>query len=326
MTGPLRISIALCACDGEKYLPAQLDSIRGQTPPPGEIVICDDASGDGTVAIVERFLRDAPFPVRAVRNARRLGVAKNFEQAIGLCAGDVVALSDQDDVWLPGKLARIGALFSGDPALGAVFTDGEVVDESLRPLGYRLWQAHRPNRYQRKRLRQGDAFGALLSRNLATGATMAFRSRYRPLVLPIPDAWVHDGWIALLIAAVSKVEAVPESLILYRRHEAQQIGADRKGHSERIAIAKSTGTGEYRRMEEQYRAALDRLRSRGGLSPAIERELEGKIAHLALRAQRGGGAGPFSVATELVAGRYRRYSDGWKSAMKDLLMPGRSGG
>ena len=322
MTGKLRISVALCTCEGERFLREQLESIRSQTRPPDEIVACDDVSSDGTAEIVERFAGEVPFPVRFFRNERRLGSTKNFEKAIGLCAGDVIALSDQDDVWRPGKLARIEDIFSGDPALGAVFTDGEVVGEELHPQGYGLWQAHRVNRFQMKCLRNGDIYDALLNHNLATGATMAFHSRFLPLVLPIPGEWVHDGWIALLVAAVAKVEAVPEPWILYRRHKRQQIGAERKGFEGRIATAKRTGEEEYRRISQRYEEVLDRLRSFGNVSPEVLRNVEGKIAHLAFRAERSRkGGSPVRVAMELLSMRYRRYSGGWKSAMKDLFLP-----
>ena len=322
MTGRLRISVALCTCEGEKFLREQLESIRAQTRPPEEVVVCDDVSSDGTAEIVGRFAAESPFPVRFFRNERRLGSTKNFEKAVGLCTGEVIALSDQDDVWIPGKLGRIGAIFTGDPAIGAVFTDGEVVDEELHPQGFRLWQAHRPSRFQKICLRNGNVFDALLNHNLATGATMAFRSRFLPLVLPIPGAWVHDGWIALLIAAAAKVEAVPEPWILYRRHERQQIGAERKGLEGRIATAQRMGTEEYLGMSERYEEILDRLRSLGNVSPEVLRNVEGKIAHLAFRAERGrSGGSPARVARELLSLRYRRYSDGWKSAMKDLFLP-----
>jgi glycosyltransferase involved in cell wall biosynthesis len=322
MTGRLRISVALCTCEGERFLREQLESIRSQTRAPDEIVICDDVSGDGTAEIVERFAGESPFPVRFLRNERRLGSTKNFEKTIGLCAGDVIALSDQDDVWLHGKLSRIEDIFSGDPAIGAVFTDGEVVDEALRPLGYGLWQAHRPNRFQKIRLRNGNVFGALLNHNLVTGATMAFRSRFLPLLLPIPEEWVHDGWIALLVAAVAKVEAVPEPWIRYRRHERQQIGAERAGFEGRIVAAKKTGAEEYLGMAQRYEEVLDRLRSVGEVSPVILRNTEGKIAHLTYRAERSRKEGsPVRIAKELLSSRYRRYSDGWKSALKDLFRP-----
>lgn len=321
MTARLRISVALCTCEGERFLREQLESIRAQTRLPDEVVVCDDASGDGTATIVERFAGESPIPVRFLRNGRRLGSTKNFGKAIGLCTGDVIALSDQDDVWLPGKLARIGEIFSTDPALGAVFTDGEVVDEELRPLGYGLWQAHRPNRFQRNRLRKSNVFDALLNRNLATGATMAFRSRFLPQLLPIPGDWVHDGWIALLVAAVAKVTAVPEPWILYRRHGSQQIGAERKSLDVRIETAKRTGAEEYLGMAERYGEALDRLRSFGNVPPGVLRNVEGKIAHLAYRAERRrNGGGSVRVAKELLSSRYRRYSDGWKSALKDLFV------
>lgn len=326
MKGAVRISVALCTCDGERFLQEQLDSIRVQDRPPDEVVICDDDSADRTWTIVERFAREAPFPVRPVRNERRLGVAKNFGKVIGLCAGDVIALCDQDDVWRPGKLARLERLFSGDEGVGAAFTDGDVVDESLHPLGYGLWSAHRPNRFQKQCLRKGDAYRALLNRNLATGATMAFRSRYRPLILPVPEGWMHDAWIALLIAAASTVEAVPEPLIAYRRHVDQQVGAPQRGLEGRIGTARRTGSEEYRKIGERYAEALERLRARGGVSPELLRAMEGKIAHAAFRAgERGGSRSPISIAKEFFSGRYRLYSDGWKSALKDLAKAGPGG-
>src|SRR5213080_381833 len=98
------LSVALCTYNGAAYLGEQLDSIVAQSRPPDELVVCDDGSTDETVEVLETFLAEAPFPVRLQRNEANLGFVKNFEQAISLCTGDFVALSDQDDVWMPGKL------------------------------------------------------------------------------------------------------------------------------------------------------------------------------------------------------------------------------
>ena len=104
MDGLLNISVALCTCNGARFLSEQLVSLAEQTLRPIELVVCDDASDDGTWQLLEEFQRSAPFPVRLYRNVRRLGIAQNFEQAMLLCEGDVIALCDQDDVWLPEKL------------------------------------------------------------------------------------------------------------------------------------------------------------------------------------------------------------------------------
>jgi glycosyltransferase involved in cell wall biosynthesis len=135
----LSISVAMCTYNGSRFLPEQLASIARQTRQPDEMVVSDDGSTDATAEIVENFARSAPFPVRFIRNPRNLGSTKNFEQAIGLCSCDLIALSDQDDIWMPDKLARQAEMFELDPSLGGVFTDAELIDETGTLLCQRLW-------------------------------------------------------------------------------------------------------------------------------------------------------------------------------------------
>src|SRR5947208_14214106 len=99
------ISVAMCTYNGERFLKEQLESLAAQTRQPDELVVCDDRSTDSTPHIVEAFARAAPFPVRLEVNDRCLGSTKNFEHAILRCTGALIALSDQDDVWHPEKLA-----------------------------------------------------------------------------------------------------------------------------------------------------------------------------------------------------------------------------
>ena len=99
MAKTLTISIAMTTYNGEKYLQEQLDSFLGQNRLPDELVVCDDGSQDRTMAILESFSSRAPFPVRIYRNSAKLGYSKNFEKAGSLCTGDIIAFSDEDDVW-----------------------------------------------------------------------------------------------------------------------------------------------------------------------------------------------------------------------------------
>ena len=180
----MRLSIAMCTYNGAAYLSEQLESLAAQTRPPDELVVCDDRSNDGrTLEIVKAFARNAPFRVRLSVNRKNLGSKKNFARAIRRCRGDIIFLCDQDDVWRRDKLARFEDTFTSRPETGFVFSDADVVDENLRPL------SHLSDDFGRERLtdlEQVKAFHALLRRNLVTGATLAFRSSFRPLVLPIP--------------------------------------------------------------------------------------------------------------------------------------------
>ncbi len=103
---PNRISVALCTYNGERFLPQQLASMAKQTRLPDELVVCDDRSTDRTMALVREFAASSPYPVRIFENEHNLGFAANFERAIRLCEGDLIALSDQDDIWYPIRLER----------------------------------------------------------------------------------------------------------------------------------------------------------------------------------------------------------------------------
>src|SRR6185369_3346625 len=223
----MKISVAMCTYNGAEFLPAQLQSILAQSRPPDEIVICDDRSTDNTLTLLENFKNESPIPVTLHINDHNLGSVRNFERAITLCTGDVIALSDQDDVWRSDKLYLFETVLNNSPAAGMVFSDAAIVDEKLNPLNRRMWDEVGFDAHKRKLVKSGRALEVLITGWTVTGATMAFRSRFVKLSLPIPDeiAMIHDGWIALTIAAVADVVAVDKPLIQYRQHAQQQIGA-----------------------------------------------------------------------------------------------------
>jgi len=103
-----KISIAMAVYNGDRFIGEQLESFVRQTRLPDELVVSDNASTDRTVEIVRDFARRAPFKVRLVINDRNLGAAKNFERAITECTGDVIFLSDCDDVWYLNKVSVMG--------------------------------------------------------------------------------------------------------------------------------------------------------------------------------------------------------------------------
>lgn len=319
MSARLSLSIALATYNGERYLAEQLDSIARQTRPPDEMVISDDASSDATSALVQDFARSAPFPVRLLANRQRLGSTRNFEVAICACGGDVIFLCDQDDVWYPDKMARIEERLVQDPRAGAAFTDADVVGEDLRPRGRRLWDTVRFSPGEQTRVAACDAFPVLLKHPVVTGATMAFRSVYRDLVLPIPESWVHDAWISLLIGAASHLVPVPEALIAYRQHGGNQIGVQRRGKKRGKSFSEIYGPQLLR-----YELARKRFAELSDRIPDSERKLRSldeKLAFLRARASLPAARWKRLRAAwrELAALRYHRYARGLGSFRKDLL-------
>lgn len=100
----MKMSIAMATYNGARYLREQLDSFAAQTRLPDELVVCDDGSSDDTLNILEEFARTAPFQVRIFRNDVNLGYAQNFARALERCVGDLVFLSDHDNVWFEDKI------------------------------------------------------------------------------------------------------------------------------------------------------------------------------------------------------------------------------
>ncbi len=316
------ISIAMCTYIGGSYLQEQLDSLATQVRPPDELVVCDDRSTEGTVDLLRNFAQRVDFPVRLYVNEQNLGTTKNFEKAISTCSGDIIALSDQDDVWHPGKLERLETIFMNSPETGAVFSDAKAVDAELVPLGYRLWQYTGFGAAEQKRFRTGRAFEVLLKHNVVTGATLAFRGSYKPLILPIPTSWVHDGWIALLIAAVSQVAIIDEPLVFYRQHATNQVGAVKRSRVD----ASSPFEVIYSQRITKFTCAGDRLRDYIGQSPRSEEilsQIEAKIKHLRVRAAlpRDRWRRLPIACKELILLGYHRYAKGARSFVKDVFRP-----
>jgi glycosyltransferase involved in cell wall biosynthesis len=322
--GESLLSVALCTYNGSKYLPDQLRSIAAQTRLPDELIIIDDQSADGTIEISEAFKNTANFPVQIAINPQNLGVTKNFERAISLCVGDIIVLSDQDDVWRPEKLSRILNEFSKFPEVGLVFSDAEMVDEGLNFLGCRLWERSGFHRAQQLQAVKGKLFSVLLQENCITGATMAFRSRFRQAILPIPASVVHDAWIGLIIAALAPAAIIPEPLIMYRNHENNQIGVQVWGFKQRLQRSFKSDANTFLQQAQKYELALERLSARvdSPLMPRSIKELIGKITHLKNRGQmRQKPMARFVLALqELLKLHYHHFSNGWASFAKDIFL------
>jgi glycosyltransferase involved in cell wall biosynthesis len=315
-----QISIALCTCNGDSYLAEQLDSLLEQTYPPYELVVCDDTSQDESIAILESFATRAPFPVRLYRNPQRLGISANFEQAIGLCTGNVIALCDQDDVWQPNKLALFAKMF----AIGMdwVCCDASVSDSDLNSLGYTLWQRVKFDHSERELAREGHFFEVLIKHFVIAGATLAFKAQARDQLLPIPLGWHYDAWLATILAATGKAGLSEIPLQRYRQHSSNALGAIRLSlwHEARAAVALDRRS-YYAKEIARWDALAIRLEE---LEPpgTVRSQVDAKIAHLRRRA-----ALPVNrlarlpvVTAEILNGGYSRYTRNWGSIALDLLV------
>lgn len=221
----VKISIACCTYNGEQYLLEQLLSIASQTRTPDELVICDDGSIDRTIEIIENFALAAPFVVRLYKNdGQSLGSAKNFEKAIKLCFGDMIVLSDQDDVFRRDKLELLVKALNNNPTCDLVISDASLIDEIGNEIATSLWE------YQKLKPKEGKPFRRLVYNNFATGCTMMFRRSLLDLALPFPsNVYMHDWWLAVVSVSSNGggICLVSDALTKYRQHNLNVLGAQR---------------------------------------------------------------------------------------------------
>jgi glycosyltransferase involved in cell wall biosynthesis len=321
----MKLSIALATCNGQRYLRDQLDSFVSQTRSPDELVVCDDRSDDETPTLLEKFGEQSPFTVRIFHNEPRLGIIKNFERAVSLCRGDVIFLSDQDDSWASDKIARHEAVYLRHPELGLVFSNGDVVDEALAPLGYTLYDTFGVRPRRQRAINAGYALDQLVKSSRVTGCTLSFRADCRDILLPLSDQFLHDQWISLIMSAIARVRSLPESLIRYRRHHTQAVGATQP---ECFEIAQRPSwlpprTVYIQRERERLTEALDRL---SRFKPRLWRRdfrevIQGKLDHLQRRESlsRSLLSRLPRITWEVCSGNYLRYGQWPKRELIDDL-------
>jgi glycosyltransferase involved in cell wall biosynthesis len=323
-----RISIAMTTYNAGPWLEAQLASFVDQDLLPDELVVCDDRSNDQSVETLRRFAKEAPFEVRIECNPENLTTTPNFEKAVSLCRGEFIFLADQDDVWHGNKIARLVEELELHPDAGGVFSNGRVVDESLQPLGYNLWDSLWFHPAERARVKAGRGAEVFIKHVVAAGTTLAFRSRYRDVYLPFPDLRdCHDAWLTFSITGVADIRIVEENLIDYRLHGANQFGLQRFNLMEQLEKAREQLTiGAFRHNVEFFSAArarfLDLDESEFECRDWVVALTEGKIAHAELRdtmPSRFLERLPV-ILGEISSGGYFRFAYGIKSIAQDLLL------
>lgn len=317
-TSELRISVAMCTFNGGRYLAEQLESIAGQTRQPCELIVCDDGSTDDTITVLKQFRANASFPVTIVENTVRMGSTRNFDQAIGMATGEFIALCDQDDRWLPHKLERLSDCLIANPFLGGVFSDAELIDGDGKRLGRTLFGRHRFSP-SKQRSFVACPTATLLKHDVVTGAALMFRSNIRRYCSPIPTTWVHDGWLAWMLALHSRMTLITEPLIEYRIHAGQQLGvgtsqAAQRGNTE-------TRRQFYARVARQFEDLLNRVLAEGWSEhDGLVEKIRQKIGFLKRQGALSPQLGVRSMQMLGLLPQYVHYARGLASVRTDLLL------
>ncbi len=197
------ISVCMATYNGEKYIKDQISSILSEISDEDELIISDDGSIDRTCEIIESFQDKR---IKLFHNSSNHGVNGNFENALRHSNGDYIFLSDQDDVWISGKVEVCMKALKNNCC---VVHDAIITDSNLRP-EYSFFKS--------RKCKSGFFHNWL--RNGYLGCTMAFHREILNFALPIPPnlpVW-HDIWIGSICEIKHNVKFVPFKGIKFRRH------------------------------------------------------------------------------------------------------------
>jgi len=322
----LTISVVLATYNGAQFLAEQLASIGAQTHQPAEIIVGDDQSSDDTMAIVEAFAASSSCPVRIVRNPNRLGYRENFLHAATLATGDVIAFSDQDDIWHPEKLERCLVMLD-DPSVVLVVHRVELIDQQgdrighfsqgitstgiQPPLAYDPWITF-------------WGFSMMFRRSLLSLADRT--TRFIDFVSP-ENLIAHDRWVMFLAQIVGCTAEVAEPLALYRQHGNNLFGAAKQAGGESLRDRSEAYATATRRMAEIVKALPSGTEDmfpafdRAAAIAFIEAARDQADFRLGLHHARAGLPAFAGIASGMMHGRYRQLGTGgirWRSLGRDL--------
>jgi len=198
----MKISVCIATFNGEPYITDQLSSIFPQLGPEDEIIISDDKSTDNTVDIIKGFNdRRIRLYINQFRNP-----IFNFEFALSKCNGDLIFLSDQDDLWNTNKVKIVSELLK---EYDLVVTDCEIVDEN----GLTIHDSF----FKLKNSSNGLIKNFIKSSYL--GCCMSMKRRILDKALPFPKSIpMHDIWIGMIAELYGITYFCDQKLVKYRRH------------------------------------------------------------------------------------------------------------
>ena len=212
------ISVCMATYNGSQYIERQLRSILCQLGRADEVILVDDHSSDATLDVVENI---GDSRIKIYRNNMNEGVLKTFERAIRQASGEIIFLSDQDDIWYAGKVNLFVKTFAEHTDITLVLSDTKVINDSDEVVSESFYKG------------LGGFSPSLLHnvfKNKHLGCTMAFRQLMVERFLPFPnDIPQHDIWIGCVNSIYGKPYFLDSPLMAYRRHQHNASPVIRRG-------------------------------------------------------------------------------------------------
>ncbi|MEN8147455.1 MAG: glycosyltransferase family 2 protein [Campylobacterota bacterium] len=211
------VAIVVATYNGETYIAEQLESISQQSYKNFNVIIVDDASSDGTVAVIQSFMDK--LPLKLIQNENNLGYIKNFEKALSLADADYVAPCDQDDIWTSDKLQ---VLVDNIDDATLVYSNSELVDAEGNSLNRTLSKKLKNNFISTR-----SALSFVFD-NCVSAHAMLFKKELLDSIFPFPKTLYFDAWIAANAASSNGIKYIDQNLVLYRQHATNTLSITQK--------------------------------------------------------------------------------------------------
>lgn len=212
-----KISVAITSYNGEKYILEQLASIKNQTMAPDEVIIRDDRSTDSTYQLIKNYIRENKLNTwKIIQNNSNIGWKVNFKLVLESTTGDIIFLSDQDDIWAKNKIEKMVNALIENPEIELLTSEYSIlIDNHI---------IHAPSK---KKLITMPKFDYKFFHNRRPGAVYAMK---RILLDELKPIWKieapHDAQLWLIAMLRHTIRYYNEPLVLYRRHESTATGRD----------------------------------------------------------------------------------------------------
>lgn len=204
----MKISVCMATFNGEKFIARQIESILKQLNYDDEIIVSDDSSTDRTIELIENF---GDKRIKIFKNNQFYSPVYNFENALRQVSGDIVLLSDQDDIWLDDRVSMIRkAFYRINNKIYIFVCNGYIIKNGENRSIFSIFEEIKPKR------------GILrnICKNSYMGCCMAFSKKLLDIALPFPkNIPMHDSWLGILGDIFGKVDFIDKKLIKHRRHK-----------------------------------------------------------------------------------------------------------
>lgn len=275
---PLVSMIVVCY-NQARWVLETLESVSAQTYKHTELIIVDDCSTDGSVALIDRWLQETRLPCNFIRHEKNMGVCRSVNDAVRAASGKYISMIASDDLWLPDKIRAQVEIMEGQPdEVGVVYSDAFQIDGSGLPLPEMFVASHR----KMPEMPQGHILGTLLEGNFVPGMTTLIRRGCYDTVGLYDEGLQWEDWdMWMRIARHYQFLCLASPCAKYRAHE-QSLSRRDRGRMVRDSLSVCEKQYRARDLSRVQKAQIERTMFRAALELYRLNDVQASEALLAL--------------------------------------------